>query len=154
MTDYKLAGLAFTAPDDYRARMLVIAAPQKEGSKIPGQMVVKKESAFARNVVVATESVTAGTTAAQYAERQAAILKQSMQNFEVVKQGSLNIGGQECPMFEAQSSGPEGRLLSSLTAYLVKDNVAYTFSASHLAGLPYQETRAEYVKIIESFRLS
>lgn len=152
MTDFKLGGLGFTAPNDYRARMLVIAAPQKEGPKMPGQMVVKQQSNFARNVVVACEDLAEGMDIKAYSEKQVAQLKQSMPNFQILKEGTLMIGGTECPMFEAQSTGPQGRLLNSMTAYYLSGRTAFTLSASHLAGLPYQDTRKEYLSIIQSFK--
>ncbi len=152
MTDFKLGGLGFSAPGEYRARMLVIAAPHKEGPA-HGQMVVKQQSSFARNVVVASEDVGEGVDVREYSERQLAVLKQTMPNFEVLKQGTVTIDGVECPMFEAQSTGPDGRLLNSMTAHYVNGRTAYTLSASHLAGLPYSDTRKEYLAIIGSFRV-
>lgn len=151
MADFKLNGISFSAPDDYQARMIVIAAPQKKAAAMPGQMAVKQESKFARNVVVASEDVSEGMDPKEYADKQIQILKGSMPGFQVLKQGSLAVGGVDCPMFEAQSAGPEGRLLNSMTVYMVKGKTAYTMSASHLAGLPFSDTKKEYAKILESF---
>ena len=152
MAEFKLNGVSFEAPDDYQTRMIVIAAPQKaSGPPMPGQMAMKQESKFARNLVVASEDVAEGMNAKEYAEKQLTILKGTMPGFQVLKQGSLSVAGQDCPMFEAQSSGPGGRLLNSMTVYAVKGKLAYTLSASHLAGLPFSDTKKEYTKIIESF---
>jgi hypothetical protein len=151
MADFKMNGIGFTAPDDYQARMIVIAAPQKAGPAMPGQMAIKQESKFARNVVVASEDLPEAMDLKEYAEKQIGILKASMPGFQVLKQGEIEIGGKTCPMFEAQSAGPDGRLLNSMTCYVIKDRTAFTLSASHLAGLPFSDTKKEYAKIIQSF---
>lgn len=151
MTDFKLAGLGFQAPSDYRARMIVITAPQKEAPKT-GHMVVKQQSSFARNVVIACEDVAEGTTLEQYAEKQLTTLKQTLPGFKLLGQGTTTVGGVTCPMIEAQSTGPEGRLLNSMTVYALDGRTAYTLSASNLAGLPYQDSKKEYLSIMESFR--
>lgn len=151
MIDFKLDGLGFQAPNDYRARMIVITAPQKEAPKT-GHMVVKQQSSFARNVVVACEDVAEGTTLAEYADKQLGNLKQTLPGFKLLAQGTTSVGGQTCPMVEVQSTGPEGRLLNSMTVYALDGRTAYTLSASNLAGLPYQDCKKEYLAIIASFR--
>ena len=154
MSEFKIGKLGFAAPDDYSPRMLVIVAPQKEGPKMPGQMVVKQESKFARNIVVAAEDVPEGMDVGEYSEKQIGVLTQGMPNFKILKRGTVTIGGKESPMFEAQSTGPEGRLLNSITAYYVSGTTAYTLSGSNLAGLPFQDCRKEYISIIESFSVA
>lgn len=151
MTDFKLAGLGFQAPNDYRTRMIVITAPQKEAPKT-GHMVIKQQSSFARNVVVACEDIPEGTSLEEYAEKQIATLKQTLPGFKLLSQGTAKVAGMTCPMIEAQSTGPEGRLLNSMTVYALDGRTAYTLSASNLAGLPYQDCKKEYLAIIESFR--
>src|SRR5690606_22461327 len=151
MTDFKLGGLGFEAPNEYRARMIVITAPQKEAPKT-GHMVVKQQSTFARNVVVACEDVAEGVTLEEYAAKQVAVLKQTLPGFKLLAEGTATAGGARCPMIEAQSTGPEGRLLNSMTVYALHGRTAYTLSASNLAGPPYQDCKKEYLAIIESFR--
>ena len=102
MTDFKLGSLGFSAPGEYRARMLVIAAPHKEGPA-QGQMVVKQQSSFARNVVTASEDIAEGMDIVEYSEKQLAVLKQSMPNFKVLKQGTVTIDGTECFVVTAET---------------------------------------------------
>lgn len=152
MTDFKLGDVSFTAPAGYLPRMVVIAAPPPAGGKTAGQMVVKKEASYARNVVVVSEALPEGSTAEAYVERQVLLLQKNLPNFQLLKRGETHVGGRVCPLVETQSTGPEGRLLNSMTAYFVVGRMAYTLSASQLAGLPYQDARSEYLAILASFR--
>lgn len=153
MTVFKLGDVSFTAPAEYLPRMVVIAAPPPAGPKPAGQMVVKKETSYARNVVIVSEALPDNTTAEAYTERQVLLLQKNLPNFQLLKRGEANVGGRMCPLVETQSTGPEGRLLNSITAYLIVGRMAYTLSASQLAGLPYQDARGEYLAIMASVRV-
>ncbi len=150
--EFKLGPLAFETPDDYTPRMFVITAPEKAKPKA-GMMVTKQEQTFARNVTVATEEVPAGTSVDAYAEAQLTAMKGGLQNFQLMKRSTVAVGGEECPLLEIQSAGPEGRLLQAMTAYVVKGTTAFTLSASQMAGIPYQDSRKEYLAIFSSLKV-
>jgi hypothetical protein len=151
MTNFNMNGLSLSAPKGYQVRTLVLTAPQEKGSQVPGQMVMKKQSQYDRNVVVVAETVPPQTDAQAFADQQVQVLKQSVPDFQLTQQGVMNVGGMDCPMLEAQSAGPEGRLVQMMLVYAVKGNTAYSLSASNLAGLPYSESKKEYAEIIASF---
>ena len=80
-------------------------------------------------------------------------MKAGMPAFQLLKRGSVNVNGVECPLLEIQSGGPEGRLLQAMTAYVIKGKTAFTLTASQMAGLPYSEVRKEYLAIFNSVKL-
>ena len=151
--DFKLGPLTLTTPDDYSPRMFVMTAPEKEKPKI-GMMVTKQEQTFARNVTLATEEVPATLTVLEYADAQLTAMKGGLPSFQLLKKGTVAIGGVEVPMVEIQSAGPEGRLLQAMIAYVIKGTTAFTLSASQMAGLPYNEVRKEYLAIFSSLKIS
>lgn len=153
MPEFRLGPISLKAPDDYMPRMFVITAPEKAQPKA-GIMVTKDVQRFARNITIATEEVGENTTAAEYADAQLVAMKQGLQGFSLMKRSTTPVGNTECPLLEIQSSGPEGRLLQAMTAYFVKDKLAFTLSASHMAGIPYQDTRKEYLAIFASITLT
>ena len=81
-------------------------------------------------------------------------MKTGMTGFQLLKRSTATIGGKECPVFEIQSGGPEGRLLQALTAYVVHGKTAYTFTASQMAGLPFSEVKKEYLAIFSSAKIA
>lgn len=137
MADFKMNGLSLSAPDGYLVRSFVLAAPQeRDRSLMSGQMAVRKERAYARNVVVVPEEVPEGTDVDAFAARQLEAIKESMPDFQITRQSTTNIDNVECPVIEAQSAGPEDRLLNMMVTYRVRGTTAFTLSASRLAGLP------------------
>jgi len=132
-TDYALA-----APAGYRAKMLVLAGPEETGP-------------FRRNIVVSHEAVAAGTTADAHVAAQLAVFQKNMAGFKLVKRGSIEIGGQSCPLIEAQAMGPGGMLYGQLIAYFVRGEDAWALSGTHVFGPPFESARAEYAAVFRSF---
>jgi hypothetical protein len=145
----KLGPISLETPDDYMPRMFVMTAPEAEKPKM-GMMVTKQAQTFARNITVGTEAVDEGTTSDGYAEAQLAAMKAGMMGFQLLKKSTVNIAGKDCPLYEIQSAGPEGRLLQALTAYFVHGKTAFTLTASQMAGLPFNEVKKEYLAIFAS----
>lgn len=154
MPRISLGDLSVDAPADYSVKMVIMAAPQKPQVAGPAKRFMQAERPFLRNIVIGRETVPDGTPIQTYVDRQIEIMSQQMPGFRRVKQETLTIDGVQCPLVEGQGTGPEGMLLGTLTAYVPGKGVVFTLSASHLAGLPFQETRAEYVKMFESFQIA
>lgn len=149
MSRLSIGDLHFEAPPDYSVKMVIVTAPQKVSGG--AKRFLQAERPYVRNVVVGREDIPEGMTLAVYVDRQMEIMAAQMPGFRKVKQTTITIRGRECPLVEGTGQGPEGMLLSTLTTYVPGNGVVFTVSATHLAGIPFQDTKAEYLKIFESF---
>lgn len=152
MSRLSIGDLHFEAPPEYSVKMVIVTAPSKPQVQGGAKRFLQAERPYVRNIVVGREDIPEGTTLQQYADKQLEIMASQMPGFRKVKAGTITINGVECPLVEGQGTGPEGMLLSTLTAYVPGKGVVFTVSATHLAGIPFQDTKPEYVKIFESFR--
>lgn len=152
MSRLTIGDLQLEAPPEYSVKMVIVTAPAKPQMQAGSKRFLQAERPYVRNIVVGREDVAEGTSLQQYAERQMEIMAAQMPGFRKVKASTITIGGVECPLIEGQGAGPEGMLLSTLTTYVPAAGVVFTLSATHLAGIPFQDTRPEYVKMFESFR--
>lgn len=134
------------APDSYAPKMIVLTGPPE---RIGGQ-----KSYFARNVVVSSELVAHGTTVKAYADQQLSVLARNQEGFRRIETSEIEIAGTTCPLVEAQAQGPGGALYGQLMAYVVRGAMAYTLSASHVLGKPFDAARAEYLEMFRSVELA
>jgi hypothetical protein len=153
MSRLSIGDLHFEAPADYTVKMVIVTAPQKPQAGAGAKRFLQQERPYVRNVVVGREDIPEGMTLAVYVDRQMEIMAAQMPGFRKLKQTTITIRGHECPLVEGQGQGPEGMLLSTLTTYVPGDGVVFTISATHLAGIPFQDTKPEYLKIFQSFSL-
>ena len=152
MSRLDIGDLHFEAPSDYSVKMVIVTAPAKPQMAAGAKRFLQAERPYVRNIVVGREDVPEGTTLQQYADKQVEIMSAQMPGFRKVKTGTLKINGVDCPIIDGQGTGPEGMLLATLTTYVPGKGVIFTLSATHLAGVPFQDTRPEYVKMFESFK--
>lgn len=142
MPTFDLDALSVTAPQGYEAKMVVLTGPEESYGL--------KERPFRRNVVIARDEVAPGADAETYSKQQLGLLAQNMQGFTRVKTETLEIDGATVPLVDARSVGPGGVLLGNLIAYVVKGNVAFTLSASHLLGPRFEQHRDEFLNVFKS----
>ena len=155
MAGFTLGGITVNAPDEYAVKMVIFTAPMKQSKAAP-QMFKQKERQYLRNLVIAKEDLPTGMTPSQYGDEQGKILAMQMPGYKRLKAETIKIDGVDCPLLESQGNGPDGMLVVSLNCYVpsTEDKMIYTLSASNMAGLPFAETRPEYVTIFESFKIT
>ena len=152
MAQISIGKIRFEAPDEYVSRMLVMTAAT-EGPSLGGRMAIKKEAPFSKNFVVTSEPIEKETSVDDYAAAQIANLTQGATGFKVIEQTTVEGSASEIPIIICQAPGPGGRLLNTVSGYFVIETTAYTISASHLAGLPFNTHKQEYIDIIKSLAI-
>src|SRR5438105_2882462 len=84
------------------------------------------ERQYIKNISVAYEALPAPMDAEAYMKSHLAILAQSMAGFQRLRTDAVDISGIPCPLVEFRCQGPEGMLISNLSAYVVRALTAYT----------------------------
>ena len=140
-----VAGVRLAPPSGYVAKMIVLTGPKERAGK--------QELPYRRNIVVSHEEIAEGTSAEQFAQTQLAVLAKNMQGFKTARTSAIEIGGQTCPLIEAQAHGPAGLLYGQLITYFVRGTDAWTLSASHVFGPQFEAAREEYAAIFGSFEV-
>jgi hypothetical protein len=138
-----LGEFSFTTVEGFRPSMTFFTS---EAPGLNGGTVV-------RTFAVSRESIAVGTSVDDYKRAQVQQLASMTQNLETVKASTVTIQGKSCPMLEFNLIGPGNVPMSSLSAYLVIGNEGYTLTGTNLRGAEFERTRADFVRLFESFQL-
>ena len=135
-------GAALRIPSGYSIKLAVLTGPVED----PGD-------AFRKNIVFSIDPVPPGQTAAQFVESQLALMRSHLEGFQLVHTGRIELGGVECPLFETRSIGPGGAMIGALVAICIRDDLAYSLSATHYAGPPFEASRADFLSAFEGLMM-
>lgn len=133
---------------------VILAGPPDAETPGLGMPTTKAVRPFQRNLVATLERVADSDTAEQYVERQVQGLKAAgVPRREVNAPKNVTLGAEKLAglITEQEITGPGGERVQQIQLVCIKNGVAHTIIASHLAGAQFEGARAEFEAMLNSF---
>ncbi len=142
------------APGQWTLSTVILSGPV-EAPPSEGLLTTKAVPPFQRNVVTTMEVVGEDETAESFLDKQAAALAAANvgpTDTTAPETVTLGDGQRTGVLTERVMFGPRGEKIRQMQLVFIKDGVAFTAIASHLDGAPFERVRAEFRRMLLSYR--
>jgi len=141
------------APGDWSLSTVIVSGPPVSDPTSKGMPTTKAVRPFQQNLILTVEQVAPGETAEAYVQKQIeGLRKANVPRKETAKPEKVALkGGHEGLLTESSVTGPAGERVRQLQLVVVRNGVAHTLIASNLDGLPYDQGRELFKKMLLSF---
>jgi hypothetical protein len=144
------------APLGWTLSTVILAGPTTDPSPTTSSSRLHSSSpsrSFQQNLAATMEQVGPGVTLRSYLERQIdGLIKANVGRSEAEEPQEVTLpSGRTGLLSDQYIQTPGGDLVRQLQLVCIKDGVAYTLIATHLAGELYERARDEFLQLLLSF---